>query len=282
MRIPIVGAAELTTLGDEARILDARSRSAWEKGHLLGSVNADLEIELSNPGDPIDGGRHPLPEMARWCSQLGEWGIGRDSAVVIYDASGGAMAACRCWWMLRAVGHEQVAVLDGGLEAATEAGLGTTTETVETAALGAYPIPAAGGWEAVIVSADELDAARANPETCVIDVRAAGRYRGDSDPYDPNPGHIPGALNFPYDGNLDEQGLWLPATALRERYQQLLDGRRLEDTVVYCGSGVTACHTLLALEAAGLEGAKLYVGSWSEWGRSSRSKASVVLQQGSA
>ncbi|MDX1384736.1 MAG: sulfurtransferase [Thermoanaerobaculia bacterium] len=274
MPSPVVTVAELADLG-EVRLVDARSRQAWAQGHLAGAVSADLEVELSRTGDPAVGGRHPLPPLEAWCRQLGDWGIGPGTTVVAYDDAGGGNAAARLWWMLRAVGHESVAVLDGGLAAAVAGGLETTAESSEVVAVGPYPADEKA-WSEATVDADRVEELRGDAEACVIDVRAVSRYRGESDPFDPNPGHIPGAVNKPYAENLDAAGRWRSAADLRAAYEALLDGRSPESTVVYCGSGVTACHTLLALERAGLPGASLYVGSWSEWGRSDRPKATVV------
>ena len=178
--------------------------------------------------------------------------------------------------MLRAVGHQEVAVLDGGLQAAVAAGLPMTAEatTVEEAA--PYPLPRGGRWLLPIVSADQVDELRLDPDRCLIDVRADFRYRGESDPFDPVPGHIPGALNQPYAGSLDADGKFLAPDAVRRRFERTLDGRAPADTIVYCGSGVTACHALLAMAHAGLDGAGIYMGSWSEWCRSDRPRASMV------
>ena len=276
METPIVGPRALEPMLGRVRLVDCRPHTEWAEGHLAGAVNADLELHLSSPGDPECGGRHPLPEFRDWCRKLGEWGIDPQTPVVAYDASGGANAACRFWWMMRGVGHQEVAVLDGGLEAAKEAGIEVVAETPDVVARATYPVEDGAGWDHMSVSAEEVDVRRSDPDACLIDVRAEARYRGEADPYDPNPGHIPGALNWHYETNLDTRGRWRPTLELRADYERLLDGRSSENTIVYCGSGVTACHSLLALEAAGLAGAKLYVGSWSEWGRSDRPKATVV------
>ena len=280
MTSPIVAPHELAALGADVRLVDARSRDDWEQGHLPGAVNADLERELSSPrSNPANGGRHPLPKESAWCGRLGRWGIGSETAVVVYDAAGGGNAAARFWWMLRAVGHIEVFILDGGLPACVEAGLEPVTEVPEIDELDAYPMAAGAGWEAATATAAEVEVQRREPDGCLIDVRAESRFRGDADPFDPNPGHIPGAVNRPYPLNLDDHGRWRSAAELRAAYEGLLDGRRAQDAIVYCGSGVTACHTLLAFDAAGLTGARLYVGSWSEWGRSDRPKATVVRDE---
>lgn len=275
---PLVSADELIGRLDGVRLVDARggAREAFGQSHLLGAVFADLERDLAHPGDPRRGGRHPLPEIEAWCDTLGRWGISPATRVVVYDAAGGANAAARAWWMLRAVGHEQVAVLDGGVQAALAAGLPVTSELAAIAAVGPYPVPRNRHWLLPLASADQVDQARCDPDRCVVDVRAGFRYRGESDPFDPVAGHIPGAVNLPYAASLAADGRFLPVDELRRRFEGALDGRGAGATVVYCGSGVTACHALLAMARAGLDGAALYVGSWSEWCRSDRPRASTV------
>jgi thiosulfate/3-mercaptopyruvate sulfurtransferase len=275
---PLISAAELGQRYGAVRLVDARGggRAEHEKSHLRGALFADLESDLATPRDPHRGGRHPLPDIAAWCKTLGRWGITPRTSVVIYDAAGGANAAARAWWMLRAVGHEDVAVLDGGLQAAIAAGLPSTAEPSVVPAAAPYPLPPGGRWTLPVLGAEQVDALRLDADRCLVDVRADFRYRGESDPFDPNPGHIPGAVNLPYAGTLGADGRFLPADQLRRRFEHVLDGRGPRDTAVYCGSGVTACHALLAMAQAGLDGAALYVGSWSEWGRSGRPRATVV------
>jgi thiosulfate/3-mercaptopyruvate sulfurtransferase len=277
---PLVSAAELAGRLDSTRLIDARGggREAFAQSHLRGAVFADLEHDLARPRDPRRGGRHPLPELAEWLRTLGVWGIAPPTPVVVYDAAGGANAAARAWWMLRAVGHEDVAVLDGGVPAAIAAGLPMSAETTSPTPGPPYPAPRGDRWLLPIVNADEVDALRLDPDRCLIDVRAEFRYRGESDPFDPVAGHIPGAVNQPYAGTLDADARFLPAEELRRRFERTLDGRAVTDSAVYCGSGVTACHALLALAHAGLDGAALYVGSWSEWCRSDRPRASAVAK----
>ena len=266
MKTPLISATELASLRPVV-LLDARPRAEYERGHLESAQRADLESRLStasDPGfDPRAGGRHPLPSLERWTRQLGAWGIGPDIDVVIYDDQSGANAAARAWWMLRAVGHERVAVLDGGLAAATAAGLRLTTE--EPQVEGRQPYPATR-WLQPVVDLAGVDRLRREPDWRVLDVRSRERFRGEIEPIDPIAGHIPGAINLPFPENLEE-GRFKTASELRTLYQELLGHVPVERVVVHCGSGVTACHTLLALEAAGLHGAALYVGSWSEWCR---------------
>jgi thiosulfate/3-mercaptopyruvate sulfurtransferase len=263
---PIISPSELAALSD-AVLLDCRTgpgaRERYEKAHLKGALFVDLETDLSEKGDPECGGRHPLPEARTFGERLGRWGVRPSSYVVAYDEQGGANAAARLWWMLRAIGHERVQVLDGGLQAAQAAGLPVTSEA--SVVHEAPPYPAERYlWPSVDI--ERVDEARQSADACVLDVRAAARYRGDEEPIDPIAGHIPGARNIPLSENL-EGGKFKSAGALRALYEPVFAGKSPQDVIVHCGSGVTACHTLLAMERAGLSGASLYVGSWSEWCR---------------
>jgi thiosulfate/3-mercaptopyruvate sulfurtransferase len=250
-------------------LLDARSKKAdYDSGHLRAAQHADLETQLSAASeagaDPARGGRHPLPSIERWTRQLGAWGIGPETDVVIYDDQMGANAAARAWWMLRAVGHERVSVVIGHL-----AGLPVTTEVPVVEPRDPYP---ANAWQWPTVDLTRVDALRNDGDWKVLDVRSRERYRGETEPIDPIAGHIPGAINLPFADNLENGRLKSPQ-ALRAMYEQLLGDTPVERLVVHCGSGVTACHTLLALDAAGLHGAALYVGSWGEWCRNELPRA---------
>jgi thiosulfate/3-mercaptopyruvate sulfurtransferase len=252
------------------RLVDARP--GHPASHLLGAVHADVDTELAAVDDPAHGGRHPLPPVDDFAARLGAWGIGPATPVVIYDDHSGANAAARLWWMLRALGHEAVAVLDGGLRAAVAAGLPMTGEPSPVTAL--PPYPHRGAWRLPLADIDEVDAARADPSRRIVDVRAAFRFRGESEPFDPVAGHIPGAVNAPYGASLGPDGRLRRPEELRAHYLERLAGVPPAGAIVHCGSGVTACLTLLGLEVAGLPGAALYVGSWSEWCRSGRPRAS--------
>jgi thiosulfate/3-mercaptopyruvate sulfurtransferase len=257
------------------QLLDARpDAAAYAAGHLPGALHADLNRHLStasDPGhDPAQGGRHPLPPVDRFAAQLGAWGIRPDSEVLVYDASGGGNAAARLWWMLRALGHEGVWLLDGGLSAALAVDLPLTVE--EPAVAPAPPYPATG-WLLPTADAAAVDALRHDPTRMLLDVRSGERWRGDSEPFDPVAGHIPGSRNLAWNDNLNPDGRFKPPEALRSQYQALLGETPPNRLTVHCGSGVTACHSLLALEVAGLTGAALYVGSWSEWCRGGREKS---------
>jgi thiosulfate/3-mercaptopyruvate sulfurtransferase len=262
---PVISARELAAL-PAVVLVDCRpDPRAYDAGHLPGAVHAQLERDLAAPAhDPSHGGRHPLPDAQAFAATLGRWGITPSSRVVAYDDQGGANAAARCWWMLRAMGHRDVRVVDGGLAALGAAGFALTSDPPAPAPQPPYP---GAGWAQPIADIDEVEQARSAPDRRVIDVRAAFRFRGDSDPFDPVAGHIPGARNAPYADNLRADGSFKSADELRGQLTAALDGIAPAQAILHCGSGVTACHTLLALERAGLAGAKLYIGSWSEWCR---------------
>lgn len=237
-------------------------RHAYEQSHLPGARYAHLNDDLSDPMTPTTG-RHPLPDPARLARQLGEWGIGNDTQVIAYDDMGGMLAAARLWWLLRWLGHQAVAVLNGGFPAWQKASLPVTAElpTVQPATF--EPRLDSQSWltTAQVIGLPDTD--------LLIDARGAARYRGEMEPIDPVAGHIPGAINLPTEENLTADGYFRPASELRARFDAILDGRSPAQIVHQCGSGVTACHNLLAMEVAGLHGARLYAGSWSEWIRDS-------------
>jgi thiosulfate/3-mercaptopyruvate sulfurtransferase len=279
MSAPLLSAAELCEDLASFLLLDARPRPDYDRGHLPGARHADLERDLSaalrEGHDPTRGGRHPLPPLRSFCATVGAWGIGPGSRVVVYDGAGGANAAARAWWMLKSLGLEHVQVLDGGLQAALDAGLELTIEPPLYA--DAEPFPAAR-WHSPVAELDIVEQLARHPDWKVLDVRSGERFRGETEPFDPSAGHIPGALNLPYTENLGPDGRFKSPEDLRSLYGELLRGLRPDHLVVHCGSGVTACHTLLALAQAGFQGADgsapaLYVGSWSEWCRSGKAQA---------
>jgi thiosulfate/3-mercaptopyruvate sulfurtransferase len=268
---PIVCASELARLqsASELVLLDCRPEpSAYAAGHLRGARHADLERDLSAaraPGaDPARGGRHPLPSAREFAARLGSWGITPQSRVVAYDDQGGANAAARLWWMLKALGHARVHVVDGGLAALRAHGFELTAEIAPTEAAPPYP---ASHYGSPMAQLEDVKQALRGSSDRVLDVRAAARFCGESEPIDPIAGHIPGALNLPFSENMEASGRFKSGAELRALYEPLLAGAAAAQLIVHCGSGVTACHTLLALERAGLTGARLYVGSWSEWCR---------------
>jgi thiosulfate/3-mercaptopyruvate sulfurtransferase len=257
---PLLGSRRLRLFDcrfDLARPESGRQRYLDE--HLPGAVYADINRDLSRPATPTSG-RHPLPAPEVFAARLREWGVNDDSLVVAYDDVNG-MYAARLWWMLRWLGHDEVAVLDGGMRRWLQLGLPLTDERPE-------PMPGdfvARPRPALAASADDVLAATADPGMRILDARTPERYRGDVEPIDKVAGHVPGARNHPFGLSLDPQGRFLPADSLREALATSLDGVPPGRSIVYCGSGVTACHVLLALERAGLAGARLYAGSWSEW-----------------
>lgn len=273
--MPLISASDLRDRFSSIRLLDARQDPAdYAAGHLPGALHADLNRHLSTAcdpdHDPARGGRHPLPPLARFAAQLGAWGIGPDTEVVAYDAAGGGNAAARLWWMLRAAGHDRVAVLDGGLQAALEAGWTLTVKNPAIHPLAPYP---ADRWQLPLVDAEAVDALRRDPAHKLMDARSPERWRGENETLDPVPGHIPGSVNLYWADNLGPDGRFKSPEALRAQYEAILDGTPPERLAVHCGSGVTACHDLLAMAVAGLPGAALYIGSWSEWCRSDRPKS---------
>ena len=231
-------------------------RERYDSGHLPGAVFLDADRELSSPGE--GPGRHPVPEPAKLGAVLGTRGIGDEHVVVAYDDAGGSIAA-RLWWLYRHFGHDgRCAVLDGGTGAWTAAGLPLTVDE---------PRHPPATWTPGIARDDVVDteavAGMLSGATVLLDARAAERYRGETEPIDPRPGHVPGAVSAPWSANLDDDGCFLSPRALRARYDAL--GAADRPVVAYCGSSLSATHDLLALELAGIDGARLYEGSWSHW-----------------
>ncbi len=275
---PLISTSELKEViqNPNVVIIDARSGpDAFERykaGHPDRARHVDLDRDLSQKtADASKGGRHPLPDIRTFAQLLGKLGITPSSPVVVYDDKSGANAAARLWWMLRACGHENVSVVDGGLSAIKKADIKMTSDVPETATAPPYPVTE---WKLPTASIEKVAAAVDDPEYVVIDVREGYRYRGESEPIDLTAGHIPGAVNLPYTSNLDENGKFLSAQQLYKQFQDTIGDRTADHVIVHCGSGVTACHTLLAMEAAGIKEAQLYVGSWSEWSRTGRPIAS--------
>jgi thiosulfate/3-mercaptopyruvate sulfurtransferase len=229
---------------------------AWAEGHLPGARYAHLDHDLAGAKTGRNG-RHPLPTRAAFAMKLGHWGIGPDTQVVSYDVQGGPYAA-RAWWLLRWLGHPAVAVLDGGRAAWLAAGGKLSNETPPVSLAAAYPTRPVGMPS---IEAAELQSQLG--QVVLLDARAAERYRGDVEPLDPVAGHIPGATNRFFKDNLQADGHFKPATQLRQEFEAL--GVQGKTVVQQCGSGVTACHNLLAMAHAGLGDSTLYPGSWSEW-----------------
>jgi thiosulfate/3-mercaptopyruvate sulfurtransferase len=247
----------------ELRIADVRwslsgpaGRERYAAGHIPGAIFLDANDELSSPGE--GPGRHPIPSPSKLATVLGASGIGDGHVVVAYDDAGGSIAA-RLWWLYRHYGHDHgCAVLDGGTDAWTGAGLALATDV---------PHNAAATWTPGRARDDTIDAAALaallDGDMLLLDARAGERYRGEIEPIDAQAGHIPGAVSAPWSANLGADGRFLAADALRERYAS--HGADRLPPVAYCGSGLSATHDLLALELAGIDGGRLYEGSWSDW-----------------
>jgi thiosulfate/3-mercaptopyruvate sulfurtransferase len=240
----------------------AAGEAAYHVGHIPGAVYAHLDRDLSSPITPTTG-RHPLPDPERFAQTLSRWGVGADTQVIAYDADNG-MYASRLWWLLRWVGHRAVAVLDGGYKAWTGAGQPVSTEIPARSTTQFQARPDRELW----LDADQVQARLQQPDWRLLDARAPERFAGKVEPLDKVAGHVPGARNHPFSTNLTSEGRFGAPEELRRRYEQSQAGVSDDHTIVMCGSGVTACHLLLAMEVAGKPGARLYAGSWSEWIRS--------------
>ena len=250
---------------DDLVVLDARSsladqagcEAAYRQAHIPGARFADLDRDLSD--HHRHGGRHPWPGAEAFTATLGRWGVTPAHQVVVYDLADGALAAARAWFLLRALGHRRVAVLDGGWTRWTQLGL-PTESTV--------PTPEQKQYNAAFDAERLLDAEQVQTHLraggLLLDARAGERFRGEVEPIDPVAGHVPGARNRPYVENLRD-GRFKPAPELAQEFEAVLDGHAPQDVAVMCGSGVTACHHLLAMAHAGLRGGKLFTGSWSGW-----------------
>lgn len=252
------------------RIIDCRydlavpdwGGQAYRESHIPGAYYAHLDQDLS--GQPTEeSGRHPLPGWRTFADRLGRWGLCPEHQVVVYDQGSGAFAA-RLWWLLRAAGHRRAAVLDGGWAAWQAAG-GTSSDRLPAEHARHISLTPGSGW----VTTEDVERNLYSNEFLLVDARSSERFSGQREPIDPVAGHIPGAVNFPCETNLSAAGVFLPPEELRERWSARLKSVPASAVVHMCGSGVTACHNLLAMEVAGLSGSRLYVGSWSEWLRNS-------------
>lgn len=265
----LISAADLATHRDapDWLIVDCRfdlarpaaGEEAYRLSHIPGAVYAHLDRDLSSPITPTSG-RHPLPSPTQFGATLGGWGVTSSTQIVAYDADVGSLAA-RFWWLARWVGHKNVAVLDGGFKSWQAAGLPVSAEIPVRTAVHFDTRPDRDAW---------MDAAQVaqhvrRSDWRLLDARAPERFAGDVEPLDPVAGHVTGARNHPFATSIGPDGRFLPAAQLRERFAASQAGVVDDRTIAMCGSGVTACHLLLALEIAGKPGAKLYAGSWSEW-----------------
>lgn len=267
---PIISSSELKSIFQNPNliILDARVGKdiyqTYLTKHIKGARFIDLDKDLADIGeDAAFGGRHPLPSVEKFAETLSELGISEDAHVVVYDDKSGANAAARAWWMLKSFGFENVQVLDGGIQSAEKEGVEFSSgeETFERSS-----VIKKDGWLLPVKKLEDVENELLSHSSTVVDVRDAYRYKGESEPIDLVAGHIPGAINIPFSENLDENGNFLKPELLKAKYTQLLKDQP-QHLIIHCGSGVTACHTILALEYAGFPISDLYVGSWSEWSR---------------
>ena len=281
--LPIIQPAELINLNPDDYILfdaSAGSKARYDENHLANAFYIDLNTDLANIGDFAMGGRHPLPSIEQFALTLGNFGIDPETHVIIYDDKNGSNAAARFWWMLKAVGHKKVQVVNGGYDAALKAGFTTNSEIPKANPKNPYAITA---WQLALADIAEVEiASKTAPrkslreKQTIVDVRDAKRYAGLTEPIDLIAGHIPGAINIPFTNSLDENGLFFNPKVLKKVLEMEMADSNAENMIVHCGSGVTACHLLLAMDYAGLAIPKLYVGSWSEW---SRNEKDMVLAE---
>lgn len=271
-----LAALQQRMLDDDVLLVDCRfdladpDRGATEyaRGHPPGAVYAHLNHDLSDLRK-LGLGRHPLPDVAGFAARLAAWGYRADRQVVVFDQSSGAIAA-RCWWMLRALGQQNVSVLDGGFAAWQQAGLALSAGDTKIESRGsdeglAVGWPDQDGQAFALADYALVERVREDPAWCLLDARAAARYRGEVEPIDPVAGHIPGAGNRPFSDNLDESGRFKTQQRLAAEFAELLGAVPADRVIHMCGSGVTAAHNLLAMEYAGLSGSRLFVPSWSGW-----------------
>ena len=246
----------------------------YQQSHLQGALFVDVNTQLADIKEDVSiGGRHPLPTVEQFSKTLTDLGITPETWVVVYDDKNGANAAARFWWMLRSIGHQKVQVLSGGIQAAIQAGFPTSSAVEVPTLVESYPVQ---DWQWPTIDLQGMDEMILKDRFVIIDVRESQRYRGETEPIDLVAGHIPGATNIPFMTNLDENGFFLSPEELKAKYQKVFENIPEENRVVHCGSGVTACHTLLALAIADLPIPQLYVGSWSEWSRNNRE---IVVEQ---
>ena len=263
----LISVEELAETIDHCTVIDTRhdlsdpvaGPAAYAAGHIPGAYFLHQDKDLAGPRNGTNG-RHPLPAPDALVQALRATGLSAQRQLVVYDQQGGMFAA-RLWWLARWLGHQAVAVLDGGLDAWQRAGYPVDRNT---------PAPKHGDFAAATSLVSTIDAAGVasvlgSDARLIVDARAPERYRGDVEPLDPVAGHIPGAVNRPFQDNLRPDGRFKPAPILRQAFEQLLGGRSAAAMIHQCGSGVSACHNLLAMEHAGLAGSALYPGSWSEW-----------------
>lgn len=272
---PLINVEEFLSLYQNADVVicdvsgGAEAKINYDNAHIDGAIFIDINTQLADIQDDFaKGGRHPLPNIDKFAQALSQLGIDKNSHVIIYDDMAGANAGARFWWMLKAIGHKKVQVLNGGLTYAKQQGVPINAKPVTIQKANTpYPVTA---WQLPLVNMAAVEKMANNPACLVVDVRDTARYEGKVEPIDLIAGHIPQAMNVPFAENLDSEKLFLSPDILRAKYEKIFGGTPAQRIAVHCGSGVTACHTLLALDYAGLPMPNLYVGSWSEWSRNNK------------
>lgn len=278
---PIISTEELLNIYQHPDVLifdvstGKNALANYELEHIAGAHFVDLNTQLADiKNDFADGGRHPLPTVSAFAKTLTDLGISKNKHIIIYDDNNGSNAAARFWWMLKSAGYEKVQVLNGGFNQAKKNNFPMSAKTeIIKPANESYVID---HWKLPTIDMQAVENVSQNPDYLVIDVRSKERYDGKFEPIDLIAGHIPGAVNIPFTENLDEQGLFLEPQILRNKYELLFNQTKPENIIVHCGSGVTACHTLLALAYAEMEIPNLYVGSWSEWSRNDKTMSTTI------
>lgn len=268
---PIIHALELREImhAPDLIVIDAsnrpEARENYENKHIDGALFIDVNEQLSyKTQDTSNGGRHPLPSIESFIETMHVLGISHKNRVVIYDDKNGVNAAARFWWMLKAAGHKHVQVLNGGIQHAEKSEVPMNNLPVIPNSAKRINVDS---WLLPIVNLQQVEKHSSEKSACIIDVRTQDRYLGLREPIDLIAGHIPNAINIPFSSNLDEDGLFLSPNQLKAIYDKRLSQEKTTNIIVHCGSGVTACSTLLAMDYAGMDIPKLYVGSWSEWSR---------------
>jgi thiosulfate/3-mercaptopyruvate sulfurtransferase len=270
---PIISIQELLELNSNKFILfdasnNPNAKENYLKNHLKGAYFIDINTELADIKEDLsNGGRHPLPTLEKFSTVLSKFGVTPDTHIIIYDHANGANAAARFWWMLKSVDHKKVQVLDGGIQDAIKTGFPINSGEEKLSKKTNYVYK---NWKLPIASINDVERLSQQKNGYIIDVREAQRYNGETEPFDPIAGHIPDAHTIPFSENLTDNGLFLSQETLQKKYAPIFEKYKPEEIVVHCGSGVTACHTLLAMNYAGFEIPSLYVGSWSEWCRNNK------------
>lgn len=278
---PIISANELLALkenGHDFLLFDASNepdaKNRYLNNHLENAFFIAINTELAEIDEDLaKGGRHPLPKIENFIDVLRKFGVTTESHIVIYDYKSGANAAARFWWMLKAIGHQKVQVLDGGFQLAEQAGY-PINATIPPIQASNYPF--VSNWILPQVNLEEVEKSSLKKDINIVDVRETTRYNGEQEPIDLIAGHIPNAVNFPFANHLNANGSFKSKAEISAIYGQLFNGQNPENIIVHCGSGVTACHTLLALAIANFKLPNLYVGSWSEWSRNNKPVATKL------